>query len=134
MEEYLYDCRYLIETEAKFSKVKKEVNKMDTLVTSLLERHDSASSKGHRSTCYNLRLRISVTEGVRFMYVQYLKFLADIICTLRLKLFNQHVVVMDTNSNIDDIIDTWSEADDFEMDELGTDDDFEDIADDISVL
>lgn len=94
---------YLQQIEEKFSRTWTQIASMDAEIRGLLTRYDSARVRGQKSTCYNLRMRISITEGVRYMFLQYYKELASDIALLRRRLYNQIVVVFDeATGDLDD--------------------------------
>jgi hypothetical protein len=129
----VYSDLYLRFIERKYVRTLAVIAAMDAEVLSLLKRFESAREKGHKVASYNLRLRISITEGVRFMYVQYSNQLASQISLLRLQIYNQVVVMFDEQGD-EIFVDSLNNSLDF-IDDDGDDDDnsLEDSSDEMHV-
>lgn len=111
METSVCNMFYLQFIEDKLERTLAEIVSMDATVQGLLDRYDSVRTKGHKSACYNLRLRISVAEGVRYMFVQYSKDLASEVVLLRRILFNEDVVISDDTDDDDSLHELSGESD-----------------------
>ena len=74
-------------------------------------RHDTAKIQNFRSFRYNLQLRLGVFEGVRNVFYEYCRDVAEDIADLRRELYGQNVeIVTDHSDNDDDTDDELSQS------------------------
>ena len=83
-------------------------------IRGLTRRYESAKAEGYRSFRYNNRVRLAVFEGVRNVFYEYARDMAEDIADLRRELYGQNVqIIADTDSESDDD----QSIDDMEYDE-----------------
>ena len=105
-------------------------------IRGLTKRYESAKAEGFRSFRYNLRVRLAVVEGVRNVFYEYARDMAEDIADLRRELYGQNVeIITDTdgensdfdrslvNDDDDDYSDNYS---DFDWDDENDDEDDDD--------
>ena len=109
-------------------------------IRGLTKRYESAKLECFRSFRYNLRVRLAVVEGVRNVFYEYARDMAEDIADLRRELYGQNVeIITDTDGETeddpsmldydDDEEDNYSDLD-FDGDDNDDDDDDDDFDDD----
>ena len=72
-------------------------------IRGLTKRYESAKAECFRSFRYNLRVRLAVVEGVRNVFYEYARDMAEDIADLRRELYGQNVeIITDTDGETDD--------------------------------
>ena len=95
-------------------------------IRGLTKRYESAKAECFRSFRYNLRVRLAVVEGVRNVFYEYARDMAEDIADLRRELYGQNVeIITDTDGETDneqsinelDYDDDEENADDYDDDD-----------------
>ena len=101
-------------------------------IRGLTKRYESAKAECFRSFRYNLRVRLAVVEGVRNVFYEYARDMAEDIADLRRELYGQNVeIITDTDGETDDE-QSMNELDydEEEENDNAEDDDYDDDDDD----
>ena len=81
--------------ESLFRRACEQVLILNKEVENLTSRYSESEQRGNKAVCYQLRLRISVLEGVRNMFYEYAAQKANVITELQ-----RHVLAVDDNDNM----------------------------------
>lgn len=81
----------LEEAERRFYIARDQIVLLNRKLTELQYRYDAAKRVGRNSFRYNLRLRMTVLEGMKNVYYAYAHDQADNVAILRRELFGQQV-------------------------------------------
>ena len=106
-------------------------------IRGLTKRYESAKAECFRSFRYNLRVRLAVVEGVRNVFYEYARDMAEDIADLRRELYGQNVeIITDTDGETDDeqSINDLDYDDEEEIVDDAENDDYDDEDDDYDDL
>ena len=106
----------LEEYERHLARACEQIILLNDFIGKLTKRYETSKIQNFRSFRYNLRVRISVFEGVRNVFYEYCRDVAEDIADLRGELFGQNVeIITDSDDNDDDTDDELSQSyDDYE--------------------
>ena len=109
----------LEECERHFARTSEQIILLNESIRTLMLRYESAKAEFFRSFRYRLRIRLAVFEGVRSVFYEYCRDIAEDVADLRRELYGQNVEIIadtDTEDNDDDMYDdlslSYSEYDD----------------------
>ena len=88
----------IAENEKKFHLACDQVMKLNELLDNNQTRYDRANNANQRTASYGLRMKLSVLEGVRNMYVEYASMKAEELMLLQCQLCDD---VMSDDSDCD---------------------------------
>ena len=94
----------IAENEKKFHLACDQVMKLDELLDNNQTRYDRANNANQRTARYGLRMKLSVLEGVRNMYVEYASMKAEELMLLQCQLCDD---VMSGDSDCDSDGENW---------------------------
>ena len=105
-------------TERKFNLAYNQVRLLDAKIDALNKRHDRAKDREQKKFCYSLRLQLSVMEGTRNMYYEYVQRMAFTLDALQ-KNAGLIDVEMDSDECLTDFSDDEDDSDDIWVREQG---------------
>ena len=76
----------ILDMDAKLQRACRQVTLLDAFIQDVQHRYDKASQSNIRTCRYYLRLRLSVSEGVRNAYYEYASKMADKIEVMEIQL------------------------------------------------
>ena len=118
MAEASAEIRQKIQTiDGRFQRACDQIVILNRHLDNLQLRYDRAHRDNLRTFRYSLRIKLSATEGVRNMFVEYASAVADELMELQCQLLEQANITSDDT-------DEWDEDDDF-SDEDDDDDDIQ---------
>ena len=112
----------LEETERHLVRSCEQIILLNGKIRGLTKRYESAKAEGFRSFRYNNRVKLAVFEGVRNVFYEYARDMAEDIADLRRELYGQNVDII-TDSDTDSETDDDQSIDDIEYDDEDGDND-----------
>ena len=122
----------LQEHERQLVRACEQIILLNDKIRGLTKRYESAKLECFRSFRYNLRVRLAVVEGVRNVFYEYARDMAEDIADLRRELYGQNVeIITDTDHDTEDELGlNDDDDDDYEDDDDDNYSDFDDYSDD----